>query len=125
MLRREALSWVADTSFAPGSASPLPLLALPDTCSLQRFVIRKLEAGRIPYFIAHTASGVGGLQSALSAGLGVSCLNASAIPPGSGIRQCGAMLPPLPEVEFSLLVNRASTVTAVDEIAQILAERLA
>jgi transcriptional regulator, LysR family len=44
--------------------------------------VRTLHANRMPYFIAHSASGVLGLQLALAAGLGISCLNASAIPAG-------------------------------------------
>ncbi len=47
-----------------------------------------------------------GLQSALLAGLGVACLNASAVPMGAQVCQSAHHLPGLPDVEFSLLPPR-------------------
>lgn len=125
VLRREPLSWVAEVSFAMEAASRLPLLVLPATCSLQRFIVRTLEAHNVPYDIAHSASGIGGLQLALAAGLGVSCLNASAIPQGV-VRFDGARrLPPLPDVEFSLLPPRAGEPPLITDARKMLAEQLA
>lgn len=125
VLRREPLSWVAAVSFAMEATSRLPLLVLPPTCSLQRFIVRTLQAHNVPYDIAHSASGIGGLQLALAAGLGVSCLNASAIPQGV-VRFDGSLgLPPLPDVEFNLLPPRASEPPLVTDVRQMLAEQLA
>lgn len=123
-LRREPLSWVADASFAMDGASRLPLVVLPASCSLQRFIIRTLEAHDVPYDIAHSASGIGGLQLALAAGLGVSCLNASAIPPGMGRFDGGLGLPALPDVAFSLLPPRPGEPPLVTEVREMLAKQL-
>jgi len=104
VVRREPLAWVASAEHAGlPSERPLPLVTLPASCTLQRFVVAHLERYKLPYLISHTASGVAGLQLALSAGLGVSCLNASAI--GAGLVECPADigLPPLPMAEFRLL----------------------
>jgi DNA-binding transcriptional LysR family regulator len=126
VLRREPLSWVADASFAMEATPRLPLLVLPATCSLQRFIVRTLEAHNVPYDIAHSASGVGGLQLALAAGLGVSCLNASAIPQGVVRFDGGALrLPPLPDVEFSLVPPRAGEPPLITDARKMLAEQLA
>jgi hypothetical protein len=56
--------------------------------------------------VSHSASGVAGLQLALRAGLGISCLNESSI--GGGVVACPASvgLPALPVVEFHLLPGR-------------------
>ncbi|WP_260471775.1 LysR family transcriptional regulator, partial [Pandoraea apista] len=69
-LGRESLDWVASPDFVLEEGVPLPLLVLPDTCALHRFTTQWLDEHRVPYTIAHVASGVAGLQLALSAGLG-------------------------------------------------------
>ena len=71
-VRRETLAWVAGHELEHEQQVPLPLLSLPPDCSLQRFVHRILETYGIPYVIAHSASGVAGLQSALLSG-GLAC----------------------------------------------------
>ena len=105
-LRRERLVWVAARDSAAGFERPLPLLALPDTCSLHAFTVRTLERRRVAFRLAHSASGVAGLQLAVAAGLGVACINESSMT-GEMARcapACG--LPELPEVEFHLLPGR-------------------
>lgn len=117
-IRREPLIWVAAPSFEWPDAEPGPLVALPDTCSLQQYVRGKLNAAKIDYFVAHTASGVAGLQSALSAGLGFSCLNASAVP--ADVVPVSRSLPKLPDVEFDLVVPDSADGTLVSEVANFL-----
>jgi len=123
-LRREPLAWVADRSFSVPAGVIVPLVVMPETCSLQRFILKILKRERTPYSIAHSASGIGGLHLALSAGLGVSCLNASAMPPGLGVVARDVALPVLPEVEFSLLPPRAGERAVVAEVRRLLAEQL-
>jgi DNA-binding transcriptional LysR family regulator len=122
-LRREPLVWVADPSFSMPNNAVLPLLVLPDTCSLQRFIVRSLRSHGVSYAIAHSASGVGGLHLAVTAGLGVTCLNASAVPEGAVSFHGPALLPPLPEVEFSLVPPKAGESSLVSEARNMLAEQ--
>lgn len=124
-VRREALIWVAGREFEHEPEAPLPLLGLPQDCSLQRFVRQVLETHDISYVVAHSASGVAGLQSVLVAGLGVSCLNASAVPEDAGTWRLPHFLPPLPEVEFSLLPPRSGESTLVGEVRTMLVTELA
>lgn len=104
LLRRESLLWMAAEG-APAPPEPLPLLALPETCALRQYAERLLARRAVPYAVAHVASGVAGLQLAIGAGLGVACLNESALAPGIGRLQMPG-LPPLPDVEFRLLSAR-------------------
>ncbi|PLZ03146.1 LysR family transcriptional regulator [Burkholderia sp. WAC0059] len=120
MLRREPLLWVAAPSFAWPVGQPVPLVALPDTCSLQRYVLSRLDSAGVDYFIAHSASGVAGLQSALSAGLGFSCLNASAVPGDVVALRAGRRLPKLPDAAFDLIVPDSTDGTLVGEVAKCL-----
>ena len=124
-IRREALSWVAAPSLEIDDGAPLPLVLLPDGCQLQRFVRQTLDSHNEPYVIAHSASGVAGLQSALVAGLGVSCLNLSSVPDGVGAWRLAQRLPALPDVEFSLLPPRRGEAKLVGEVRDLLASQLA
>jgi DNA-binding transcriptional LysR family regulator len=106
VVRREKLLWVSAADAAPRPASPYSLVLLPSSCQLQRFVVKLLDEHKVPYVVSHSASGVAGLQLALKAGLGISCLNESSI--GGGVVACplSVGLPALPAVEFHLLPGR-------------------
>ena len=105
LLRREPLLWMAAEGATPPLAEPLPLLALPETCALRQYVERLLSRRGLPYVVSHEASGVAGLQLAVAAGLGVACLNESALGAGM-VRLQAPGLPALPSVEFRLLAAR-------------------
>lgn len=107
VVRRERLLWVCAVDVEPHMTAPYPLVLLPSTCQLQRFVVKLLDERKVPYLISHSASGVAGLQLALKAGLGISCLNESSIGPGVVACPPGVGLPALPAVEFHLLPGRA------------------
>jgi DNA-binding transcriptional LysR family regulator len=106
VVRREKLLWVSAADTPSRLATPYPLVLLPSTCQLQRFVVKLLDEHKVPYVVSHSASGVAGLQLALRAGLGISCLNESSI--GGGVVACASSigLPALPAVEFHLLPGR-------------------
>lgn len=122
-IRREPLAWVASPSFAIRDLEPLPLIALPETCSLQRYMLARLKESGVAHYIAHSASGVLGLQSALSAGLGVTCLNASAMPTNVTTFSPRKGMPILPEVEFNLIVPHVFNSTFAAEVAAMLAQQ--
>jgi len=105
LLRREPLLWMAAEGASVPQHDALPLLVLPETCALRQYVQRLLSRRGVPYTVSHVASGVAGLQLAISAGLGVACLNESALAPGIA-RLHAPGLPALPMVEFRLLPAR-------------------
>jgi DNA-binding transcriptional LysR family regulator len=124
-LRREPLTWVAHSSIDISSLNRLPLIVMTDACSLRRLVVKSLDRHGVDFEIAHSASGVMGMQLALAAGLGISCLNASAVPPEMICLDGDARLPKMPDAEFSLLPPRAGEPTVVTEVRQMLTEQLA
>ncbi|CAG9181264.1 LysR family transcriptional regulator [Cupriavidus pinatubonensis] len=127
LLRRESLSWVTAQGEAGTLPETLPLVLLPDSCSLHQFVVKLLVRKRRAFEIAHSASGVAGLHLALAAGLGLSCLNASAIGPGvapldaASQRRLG--LPALPEAEFFLLAAKRGEPDFIAAARDALAEQ--
>jgi hypothetical protein len=82
------------------------------------------EWGWTSVTVAHSASGIGGLHLAVAAGLGVSCLNASATPEGAIPIAGGCKLPALPEVEFSLVPPRPEELPIVTEVREMLEAQL-
>ncbi len=128
VLRREPLAWVAAPAEADSLPATLPLVLLPDTCSLHQYVVQLLLRKRLPFEIAHSASGVAGLHLALAAGLGMSCLNASAIGPGVAPLDAATIarlgLPRLPAAEFFLLPARRGESAFVAEARDALAGQL-
>ncbi|WP_447778436.1 LysR family transcriptional regulator [Variovorax boronicumulans] len=125
VLRRESLAWLGAAGLRVVRGEPVRLLALPDTCSLHQFTVALLRRRRVPYVLAHVASGVAGLQSALAAGLGVACLNESAI--GDGIARLAPPhgLPALPRVAFQWLPARRGETAFVTRAREMLSSQLA
>jgi len=122
--RREALAWVGAEGLRIQRGEPLRLLVLPDSCSLHQFTIRLLRERRVPHAVAHVASGVAGLQSALAAGLGVACLNESALCPGVAPLPAPHGLPALPRVAFQFLPARRGEAELVTRVRALLASQL-
>jgi len=121
-LRREPLSWMAAEDWTHAAkGAPLPLVALPDTCALHQYTVGLLDRAKVPYTLAHIASGVAGMQLALAAGLGIACLNESALAPGIARVTPPRGLPPLPDATFHLLPPRAGETAFVAQAREALA----
>lgn len=124
LLRREPLLWMAADGAAAPQEGALPLLVLPETCALRQYVERLLSRRDVPYSVAHVASGVAGLQLAVAAGLGVACLNESAL--GAGMTRLHAPgLPALPMAEFRLLPARAGESEFIGLAREVILKALA
>ena len=125
VLRRESLAWMGAAGLRLARGEPLRLLVLPDTCSLHQFTVGLLRRRRVPYTVAHVASGVAGLQSALAAGLGIACLNESALCEGVARLAPPHGLPALPRVAFHLLPPRRGETEFVARAREMLAAQFA
>ena len=124
VIRHESLVWLGAAGMRLVRGEPVRLLALPDTCSLHQFTVALLRRRRVPYALAHVASGVAGLQSALAAGLGVACLNESAISDGVARLATPHGLPALPRVAFEFLPGRRGETAFVTRARELLATHL-
>ena len=124
VIRRESLAWLGAAGMRLARGEPVRLLALPDTCSLHQYTVALLRRRRVPYVLAHVASGVAGLQSALAAGLGVACLNESALCDGVVRLAAPHGLPALPRVAFQFLPARRGETEFVTRAREMLATHL-
>jgi len=121
VLRRERLLWLGASGLRLSRGEPVRLVALPDNCSLHQFTVGLLARRRVPYSVAHVASGVAGLQSALAAGLGVACLNEAALAPGLAPLAAPHGLPALPAASFYLLPPRPGEEAFVARAREVIA----
>jgi DNA-binding transcriptional LysR family regulator len=124
VLRRESLAWMAAPGLRLDRSEPLRLVLLPDSCSLHRLALKLLRSRGVACTVAHEASGVAGLQSALAAGLGVGCLNESALVDGVARLAPPHGLPALPRVAFHFLPARRGESEFVVRARELLASHL-
>ncbi|HDS1682681.1 TPA: LysR family transcriptional regulator [Pseudomonas putida] len=121
-VRQEPLQWVAAAGWVPEPGQPLPLLAI-SGCGLSEYSCQVLERAGVEYEIVYSTSGVAGLQSALRAGLGIACLNASAVP--HGVEPYRAGMPVLAQARFLLLAPRKGESALVENVRRLLQGYLA
>ncbi|QBF27617.1 LysR family transcriptional regulator [Pseudomonas tructae] len=119
-LNRETLHWVAAADYRLPASGVLPLVVLPADCALQRYALKRLEQNHVPFTLAHSASGIAGLQMAVAAGLGMACVNASVITAGIEPLKASQGLPTLPEVEFSRVAPRADERALIAQVRDVL-----
>jgi len=122
-LAREPLRWVTAEAADFRTAKTLPLILLSESCSLHPLIMRELRRRKVDFYVAHTASSVAGAQQALLAGLGITCLNESAVPANARILKPGR-LPKMPDVEFVLLAGGEGERPLVSRVKQILVEQV-
>ncbi|RJS92039.1 LysR family transcriptional regulator [Salinisphaera sp. Q1T1-3] len=119
-LRQESLAWVASPMYETTGAAPLPLVLLDDACHLHRHVTDRLSAAGIAYTMRHQATGVAGIQAAVAAGLGITCLNRSAMTADMIDVTSRLALPPMPDVAFVLQPVRRGESRAVAALRTVL-----
>ncbi|WP_177334294.1 LysR substrate-binding domain-containing protein [Pseudomonas sp. NBRC 111124] len=121
-VRQEPLQWVAAAGWVPELGQPLPLLVI-SGCGLSEYSCQVLGRAHVEYEIVYSTSGVAGLQSALKAGLGIACLNASAVPHGVEPYRTGLTV--LAQARFSLLPPRKGESALVENVRRLLQGYLA
>lgn len=110
----EPIHWVSKPGLPLPARADLPLVLLPGDCFLRELATESLARAGIGCRVAVTCSGAAGLHAALRAGLGVGCLNASAIPGDLAVRS-DSRLPRLPHLRFSWRARRGTLAAEVAE----------
>ncbi len=125
LIRRERLSWVAAESYRLRPRDTVSLALLPLGCGIRSLATGTLDKLGRPWRAAYCGPSVLGLQSAVSAGLAVSCLTHSAML--TGFRKLGARegLPALPDSELALFSGRRSQNKLMQQLAAVVRDYFA
>lgn len=99
---REPLVWAAAAEFDAPRHDPLPLIVFPRGCIYRDLALRTLDELKRKWWLAFISPSLAGLQAALLAGLGVTVLAKSALPPGHRILGPEEGFPDLSATELAL-----------------------
>jgi DNA-binding transcriptional LysR family regulator len=105
LIKRERLVWVGTPSTKLDLAKPLPLVAYPSPSISRTEMHRALNRARMPYRTACVCRGVNGLIAAVAAGVGISALATSLVPPQLTALGPAHRLPELGSIDLVLLTN--------------------
>ncbi len=122
LLRRDPMVWTTSEQHLQHEETPLPLALFPDECYCRSWAIEALEKAGIDYRIAYTSESIMGLQAAVIAGLAVTAISQSIIPPGMRQLSSEEGFPPLPSASFLLHQNPESRNCATDSLAEHIAK---
>lgn len=105
MLRREPLVWVAGRGHRPELQDTLPLGLFSEGCRARPGILAALAKAGTPHRLVFSCSHTSGLLSAVEAGLCVTAMTESAVPPT--LRRLGTEdgLPPLFELTVGLIMG--------------------
>lgn len=123
-VRRDRFVWVGlkETVLEPGA--PVPLVAYPHPSLSRRFAIEALEAAGRTWRVTCNTREVNGILAATRAGIGLSVLPSSLVP--ADLEKVGRRLdlPPLGEVDFTLMSNPLANRDVVDVLAAAIADNV-
>lgn len=115
----EPLVWVAAASCRLRPGEPVSLALLPIGCGIRALATSSLEKIGRPWRATYCGPSVLGLQTAVSAGMAVSCLTHSAVL--AGFRQLGSKegLPALPDCELALFSGKRGQTPLMRQLAEV------
>jgi DNA-binding transcriptional LysR family regulator len=123
LVKRERLVWVGTPATKLDLTKPVPLVVYPSPSISRTEMHRSLNRAALPYRSACVCRGVNGLIAAVAAGVGISALATSLVPPQLTPLGPGHRLPELGSIDLVLLTSpRAERRPAVQAlIATVLA----
>ena len=105
LVKRDRLVWVGTPSTRLDLTRPLPLVVYPSPSVSRTEMRRALTRARLPFRSACVCHAVNGLIAAVAAGIGISAMAASLVPPQLTMLGPGHRLPELGTIDLVLLTN--------------------
>ncbi|MEI2453531.1 LysR substrate-binding domain-containing protein [Lysobacter firmicutimachus] len=122
LLRRTRLVWVAAENFAPPAGGSLPFAFFPPPCVHRRVGMRALEQAGIDGHVVFTSHSQEGIHAAALAGLAITAIARDDLEPGMQLVAERYALPPLPEVDFSLVWSERGRSPAAQAFGELIGE---
>jgi len=123
LVRRDRLVWVGHKSIQLDLDSPVPLVTYPAPSLTRTLAIRALEEGGRTWRITCNVREVNGVLAAVRAGIGVAPFPQSLIPPDLAQLPVMFDLPPLGNVDFTLLSNPVSAREPIEALGAAIIAR--
>jgi DNA-binding transcriptional LysR family regulator len=118
----ETLAWVAAPDWAPPQDRPMPLAMLPAGCMFRDRALATLARADLPAEIVYASASLLGVIAAAQAGLGVTVLGRSSLPPG--LMEV-ASLPALGTCEMAVFGDAEGRMALVGPLIGFIRESLA
>lgn len=118
----EPLTWVGSNDHARQLQSPIPLVLAPPPCMYRQRVLQALNQRKIPNQVAYLSSSYNGISAAVKAGIGITAMAGSTIPPESKILNESDGLPNLGQLELRLHRAREGAFEALQRLENYIEE---
>lgn len=122
-VQHDSFAWVGleQTSLEPGH--PVPLICYPAPSLSRKLAIDALEAHGRTWRITCTTRQISGVLAAVRAGIGVAVMPSSLVPEDLKVITRRFDLPPVGDVDFTLLRNPLANTEVVDALTQAILGR--
>jgi DNA-binding transcriptional LysR family regulator len=123
VVQHDTFSWVGleQTSLKPGET--VPLIAYPSPSLSRKLAIDALESSGRTWRITCTTRQISGVLAALRAGIGVAVMPTSLVPDDLKIITRTFDLPPVGDVDFTLIRNPLANAEVIDALTQAIVGR--
>ena len=123
VVRRDAFSWVGVEQTSLDPAEPVPLVVYPSPSLSRTLAIQALEASGRRWKVTCSTKQIAGVLAAVRAGLGVGVMPTTLVPEDLKIITHRFDLPPVGDVDFTLIRNPLANSEAVDALTEAIMGR--
>lgn len=122
LVRREPVVWATSRRHVVHERNPVPLAVFEPGCVFRKWAVEGLDAVGRPHRIAYSSESVAGLVTTVEAGLAVTILPRSGMPPDFRELSPDDGFPILPAVDIGLIPPRGDAGAAVHALASHIAQ---
>lgn len=124
LVRREPVVWATSRRHYVHARNPVPLAVFEPGCIFRKWARDVLDEEGRAYRIAYSSESLAGLVTAVEAGLAVTLLPRSSMPPGFRELMPDEGYPQLPVVDIGLIPPRADAGAAVHALADHISDHV-
>ena len=124
VVRQDQTVWVTSANHLAHEEDPLPLAIFQAECLFRKWAFQALDKERRHYRVAYQSPSIAGILAAVTAGLAVTVLSASIVPPDARILSAKEGFPQLPETTIFLQHSPGNHSQVVESMAQFIQEGL-
>lgn len=123
VVRKDSFDWVGLEQTALDPRSPVPLICYPAPSISRKLAIDALEAKGRTWRVTCSTKQIAGVLAAVRAGIGVAVMPSSLVPEDLKVITHRFDLPPVGDVDFTLIRNPLANAEAVDALTQAIIGR--